>query len=113
MKTNTSKSRKSEAKLFSGLCFMQGYGGDACKVIKMAVEAVPAQMRQNVTAGYHLLLYWLSLRADCGLHPFFRITSPACLCPPELDCGMLPALLVGLLTVSITASGYQLWLQRI
>ena len=85
MITNTSKSRKSEAKLFSDLHFMQGYGGDACKMLKMAVEAVPAQTRQNGAAGHHLLLHWLSLRADCGLHPFFRIMSPACPCPPELD----------------------------
>lgn len=38
MITNTSKSIEVEARLFSGLHFMQGCGGDECKMLKMMIE---------------------------------------------------------------------------
>lgn len=46
-------------------------------MLKVATEAVPAQMRQNVPASHCLLLYWLSLRANCEHHLFFRVAYPA------------------------------------
>jgi len=38
MITNTGKSRKSEVKLFSSLRFMQGYGGDVCKMLRWPLK---------------------------------------------------------------------------
>lgn len=50
-------------------------------------------MRQNISAGHHLLLNWLLLRPDCGIHSCFRLMAlPVLACPCPLDCSKQPAL---------------------
>lgn len=47
MITNTSKSIELEAKLFSGLYFMQGCEGDECKVLKMMIELLMNEAKHH------------------------------------------------------------------
>lgn len=84
MITNTSKTKELETKLFSGLYFVQGCGGDEYKVFKVMIELPVNEAKHHCRPPRALGLAVLEGRLWALV--LLQAGVPCLSLSPELDC---------------------------